>query len=327
MWTPIIETIAAHHHFILSSHLNPDCDALGSELAMAYQLRQLGKSVTILNTDPLLPAYQFLDPDGLIETYEPERHAPALAQVEVIIVLDASGGWQRLGLVGQALSQLEAISICIDHHPQTSVFTDLAEVNTQVIAAGELVFDLIMTMGGPLTLPMANALYAAILTDSGGFRFPKTSPQTHRITATLLECGVDPSQMYYHLYQQAPLNQVQLKGHVMAHIQLAANGQVAYSSLDNETLEAYQIDAADLTTFSSLAQEINGVKIAIFAVELPDGRVKISLRSNGEVAINGLASEFGGGGHPPAAGATTVGSLNEIMAELVIKASQLLAQN
>jgi phosphoesterase RecJ-like protein len=324
MWTPIIETITAHNYFILSSHLNPDCDALGSELALAYQLRQLGKTVTILNTDPLLPAYRFLDPDGLIQTYEPERHAPVLAQAEVVIVLDASGGWQRLGLVGQALAELAAVSICIDHHPQTVTFTDLAEVNTGVIAAGELVFDLIMALDGTLTLPMANALYAAILTDSGGFRFPKTSPQTHRITATLLECGVDPSQMYDHLYQQAPLNQVQLKGYVMAHIQLAANGQVAYSSLDTETLTAYQIDPADLATFSSLAQEVKGVKIAIFAVELPDGRVKISLRSNGEVAVNGLAAEFGGGGHPPAAGATTSGPLNEVLAQLVIKASQLL---
>jgi phosphoesterase RecJ-like protein len=220
---------------------------------------------------------------------------------------------------------LAAVLICIDHHPQTVTFTDLAEVNTGVIAAGELVFDLIMALDGTLTLPMANALYAAILTDSGGFRFPKTSPQTHRITATLLECGVDPSQMYDHLYQQAPLNQVQLKGYVMAHIQLAANGQVAYSSLDTETLTAYQIDPADLATFSSLAQEVKGVKIAIFAVELPDGRVKISLRSNGEVAVNGLAAEFGGGGHPPAAGATTSGPLNEVLAQLVIKASQLLA--
>jgi phosphoesterase RecJ-like protein len=327
MWNQIINAIEASHRFVLSSHLNPDCDALGSELALAYHLLHLDKQVAILNTDPILPTYRFLDPEGLIETYAPEQHLALIAQADVIIVLDASGGWQRLGKVGEALAQLDALSICIDHHPQTDPFTDLALVDTSVIATGELVFDLIMTMQGQLTLAMAHAIYAAILTDSGGFRFAKTSPQTHRITAGLLELGVDPSRMYDLLYQQSSLNRVQLKGYVLNHIQLAADGQIAFVSLAAETLAFYHIDPADLDTFSSLAQEIRGVKIAIFVVELPNGRVKISLRSNGEVPVNGLAAEFGGGGHAPAAGATAEGSMETIVTQLVTKASQLLSKS
>jgi len=328
MWTQIIETVSANRQFIISSHLNPDCDALGSELALAYHLINLDKEVTILNTDPLIPDYQFLDPDHLIEQFTGHDHQLSLiSKAEVIMVVDASGGWHRLGKVGDVLAKSPAVSICIDHHPNDKLFTDIAVIDTNVIAAAELIFDLIITMGGRITELMAQALYAAILTDSGSFRFAKTSPQTHRITARLLEYGADPSQVYHRLYQQQPLPRVQLKGYLLKNIKLAGNGQVAYIGLDANTLAAYETDPLDLHSFSNLAQEIRGVKIAILAVELPTSQIKLSLRSDGTIPINTLAAEFGGGGHPPAAGATVSGSLSTIINQVVEKACRLINQD
>lgn len=325
MWTPIIKALTENQRFIITSHLNPDCDALGSELALAYHLMNLGKDVSILNADPVIPDYQFLDPDRLIKHFSTEQHTPLISQAEVIVVLDTSGGWDRLGRVGEICSHFQIISICIDHHPHNQPFTDMAVIDTHVIATGELIFDFIMAMQGQFTALMAQALYAAILTDSGSFRFPKTSPRTHRIVAKLLEYGANPSKIYHLLYEQQPLSKVRLKGYVLQNIKLATNGQIAYVGLDAETLARYNINPLDLNTFSNLAQQIAGVRIAIFAIELPDGRIKLSLRSDGTIPVNRLAAEYGGGGHTPAAGAITKGTLQTVMKQVVEKASQLIS--
>jgi len=324
-WAPIIETLTKKQRFVISSHLNPDCDALGSELALAYLLLQQDKDVAIINADPIIADYQFLDPDQLIQLYT-DSAISTIAQADVIIVLDASGGWHRLGIVGQAFNRakMNAVSICIDHHPNEDPFTDLAFIDTNVIATGELIFDLITEMQGHLTPIMAQALYAAILTDSGSFRFPKTSPHTHRVIASLVDAGANPSLIYNLLYQQQSLSKIQLKGYVLQNIQLAADGQVAYVSLDFATLSRYGIDPLDLNAFSNLAEEIKGVRIAIFAVELADRRIKLSLRSDGSVAVNTLAAQFGGGGHAPAAGATVTGSLPQVLNQIVAKAGRLV---
>jgi nanoRNase/pAp phosphatase (c-di-AMP/oligoRNAs hydrolase) len=325
MWTPIIKALTENQRFIITSHLNPDCDALGSELALAYHLTNLGKDVAILNADPVIPDYQFLDLDCLIKHFSAEQHTPLISQAEVIVVLDTSGGWDRLGRVGEICSHFQIISICIDHHPHNQPFTDMAVIDTNVIATGELIFDLITAMQGQITALMAQALYAAILTDSGSFRFPKTSPRTHRIVAKLLEYGANPSKIYHLLYEQQPLSKVHLKGYVLQNIKLATNGQIAYVGLDAETMARYNINPLDLNTFSNLAQQIAGVRIAIFAIELPDGRIKLSLRSDGTIPVNRLAAEYGGGGHAPAAGAITEGPLQTVINQVVEKASQLIS--
>jgi phosphoesterase RecJ-like protein len=324
MWTSIINALTENYRFVISSHLNPDCDALGSELALAHLLLKQGKEVAILNTDPLPPVYQFLDPENLIQTFSENKHLDIISQADVIIVVDVSGGWKRLGRLGDALSQIQATTICIDHHPNGEPFTEMSFIDTEAAATGELIFDLITAMQEEITPSIAEALYAAIITDTGNFRFSKTSARTHLIAATLLECGVDFVGIYNLLYEQYPLSRLQLKGHVLQKINLTADGQIAYAGLSLEELEAFNCSPSGLDGFSSLAQQIKGVKISIFLIELSRGRVKISLRSNGEVPVNELAARFGGGGHIPAAGATIQGNLNEVMEKVIIEAKKLL---
>jgi len=323
MWTPIITELSKRQRFIISSHINPDCDALGSELALAYHLLALGKDVAILNSDPTPSTYRFLDPDSLIQNYTEQKHASTLSQADAIIVIDASG-WRRLGAVGEALSKIEATIICLDHHPDGEPFADLSYVDSDVIATGELIFDLITAMSGEITPLMAQALYAAISTDSGNFRFPKTSPRTHQIIAKLLEYGAEPARVYKLLYEQQPQAQVQLKGEVLQSIQLTAKGQIAYVGLSADMLQSYHIQASDLDGFTNLPQQIAGVQVAIFLIELPDDRVKVSFRSDGSVAVNTLAARFGGGGHVPAAGATIKGTLKDVTKQVVASAEKLM---
>ena len=170
LWQKIISIIENNERFVLSSHINPDCDALGSELALAEQLRSLGKTVNIINTDPVAANYRFLDRKQRIQQYSEKRHSRIIKKAEVVIVLDASGGWERLGAVGKALAQAEAIKLCIDHHPDATDFVDVAVVDTEASATGELIYDLIMAMGGSLSNNIAQSLYAAIVTDTGSGR-------------------------------------------------------------------------------------------------------------------------------------------------------------
>lgn len=324
MWQTIISILEQNNNFLITSHLNPDCDALGSELALAEHLDRLGKKVTIMNSDPVPNAFRFLDPTGAIKKYVPTKHAALIKKAEVIIVLDASGGWKRMGRVGDALAQAGAVKVCIDHHPDATNFVDVAVVDPDAAATGELVYELVMAMQGDLSATMAQALYAAIVTDTGNFRFPKTSPRTHLITAELLRAGALPYAIYRQLYEQYPRQRVRLKGHVLDSIKVEANGQIAYYGLDQATLKSYGVKTSELDGFASLGQEIGGVRIVVFCLQSSKSKVKISLRSDGSIEINQLALAYGGGGHPSAAGATVTGQLDEILADVVEQAKRLL---
>lgn len=324
MWHDVISVIEQHHKFVITSHVNPDCDALGSELALAEHLRGLGKQVTILNSDPVPQAYRFLDPERHIKKYQVDRHSAIIDEAQAIIVLDASGGWERVGRPGEALAAAKADKLCIDHHPDATDFVDLAIVDTEAAATAELIYDLVMTMNGPVSEEMAQALYAAIVTDTGSFRYPKTSPRTHHITAALLAAGANPLHIYNQIYEQYSLNRVRLKGHVIDSIKTAANGQIAYYSLDRDTLKAYGVKVSELDGFASLGQEIGGVRVTVFCVQSSKSKVKISLRSDGSQDINPIAAAYGGGGHPSAAGATVAGNVVEVTADVLAKAAALL---
>jgi phosphoesterase RecJ-like protein len=324
LWQKIISSIQNNRNFIITSHVNPDCDALGSELVLAEHLRNLGKAVTIINSDPMPKAYRFLDPQGFIKRYSASKHASIINKAEVIIVLDASGGWQRVGRVGEALAQVEAMKICIDHHPDSIDFVDLAVVDTDAAATAELIYSLLLEMEGALSESVVRSLYAAIMTDTGSFRFPKTSPRTHRITAELLAAGANPLEIHHQIYERYPLSRVRLKGHVIDSIKVEAQGQIAYYGLTQDTLKAYGVKVSELDGFASLGQEIGGVRVVVFCLESSRKRVKISLRSDGTVPINQIAVDYNGGGHPSAAGAVVTGDLDKVMAETLEKVRMLL---
>jgi phosphoesterase RecJ-like protein len=326
MWSDVIRLINEKERFVLTTHTNPDPDALGSELALDEYLRSAGKETWILNSDSPPDAFRFADPERRLRTFSPSRHTSKIRQADVILVLDASGGWSRVGRVGEVLATAQATVVCIDHHPDPVDFAHLAVVDIDAAATAELIFDLIVQAGGVLTAGMARALYLGILTDSGSFRYPKTGPRTHRVAARLIEAGADPAQLYRCMYEQYPLEWVRLKGYVLNSLHHEADGQIVWCALDRITLKAYGVTQANLDGFPGLGMQVRGVRISVLCVEIARGRVKVSLRSDDSVAVNDLATQLGGGGHPSAAGATVKGDLAQVTAQVVAGAEALLSK-
>jgi len=312
MWTEVLEILQRHSRFIITTHSNPDLDALGSELALDEYLRAIGKQVCILNSDPVARPHRFVDPRRRIRVYQPRRHDRLIEQAEVLVVLDASGGWNRLGRIGDTLSRMRPYSVRVDHHPDPQHFTDVEVVDDNAAATAELIFELVRAAGGKITRSMARALYVAILTDTGSFRYPKTSPRTHRITAELIELGADPAELAKLAYNQYSLDLLRLQGHMLDIMQSAAEGRLVWSALDQDTLRAYGVQESELDNFASFGMQVAGVLVSVLCVETPDGRVKVSLRSDASLPVNDLAAEWGGGGHASAAGATVFGELRQV---------------
>lgn len=327
MWHEVAALIQQHERFVLTSHVNPDGDGLGSELALASFLKQLGKEVAIINNDPTPEALEFLDPQGCVRVFHPDRDRATLSSAEVIFVLDTAEGWARLGQLGEVAQDLEAQVICLDHHPDDGAFADLAILDTSAGASAELVYELIEFMDGRLTFDMALSLYVAIVTDTGSFRFGKTSPRTHRIAARLLEAGVIPHQVFSQLYEQRSLGHLHLQSQLLANLTLAMGGRLAWSKVSHETLLRYGVDRRDITHLVDLGLSVAGVEISLLFSETHNGKVRLNLRSKGRLAVNDIAQRFGGGGHPFAAGAQVDGPLEEAIQKTLEEVRQAWTQD
>lgn len=327
MWSEVVALIQQHNHFVLTTHVHPDGDGLGCEVALAAFLKQLGKEVAVVNSDPMPETLEFLDPQGSFRVYHPDRDHATVANSEVIFVLDSSEGWNRLGKLGEVAQDSSATTVCLDHHPGDGDFADIVVIDTTAGATGELVFELIDHMGSELTHDMAMALYVAIVTDTGSFRFGKTSPRTHRIAARLLEAGVMPHQIYSYLYEQRPLGHLHLQSQLLAQLTLAYGGRLAWSKVTQEMLERYGVDRRDITHLVDLGLSVAGVEISVLFSETRNGRVQLNFRSKGRLAVNDVAQRLGGGGHPFAAGAQVDGPLEQAIQRVLEEVRQVWSRN
>lgn len=327
MWNEVVALIQQHNHFVLTTHVHPDGDGLGCEVALAALLKQLGKEVAVVNSDPMPETLEFLDPQGSFRVYHPDRDHATVANSEVIFVLDSSEGWNRLGKLGEVAQDSSATTVCLDHHPGDGDFADIVVIDTTAGATGELVFELIDHMGSELTHDMAMALYVAIVTDTGSFRFGKTSPRTHRIVARLLEVGVMPHQIYSYLYEQRPLGHLHLQSQLLAQLTLAYGGRLAWSKVTQEMLERYGVDRRDITHLVDLGLSVAGVEISVLFSETRNGRVQLNFRSKGRLAVNDVAQRLGGGGHPFAAGAQVDGPLEQAIQRVLEEVRQIWSRN
>ncbi|UCC63291.1 MAG: bifunctional oligoribonuclease/PAP phosphatase NrnA [Anaerolineae bacterium] len=327
MWSKVADLIHQHDNFVLTTHVHPDGDGLGSELALAALLKQLGKDVAVVNADSMPEMLEFLDPHGCVRVFHPDRDQATLAETEVIFILDSSVGWARLGKVGEVAQASPATTVCIDHHPDDGDFVDLACVDSDAGATGELIFELIEHLGGELTHDMAQALYVAIVTDTGSFRFGKTSSRTHRIAARLLEAGVMPHEIYSHLYEQRPLGHLHLQSQLLAQLTLAYGGRLAWSKVTRETLQRYGVARRDITHLVDLGLSVAGVEVSALFSETRNDRVQLNLRSKGRLAVNEVAQRLGGGGHPFAAGAQVDGPLDQAIERVLEEMQQVWSRD
>jgi phosphoesterase RecJ-like protein len=308
-WAPFVQVVSRYRSFLLTTHIRPDGDGLGSMLALGEALRQLGKEVQLVIASAMPPRYQFLDPEGFIARFappgEPWRHN------EAVVVLD-TGTWNQLGDFGPLLRTLSAAKVVIDHHPTQDDLGALRLVDETAEATGRLVFEAITALGVPLTKPAAEALLAAVAMDTGWFRHSNTTAATLTLAAEFVRCGARPTFLYEHLFEQNTLARLQLTGLVLERLRVVAGGQVAYSEIrrgDYATTGATPQDTEDLVNYT---RSVAGVEVGLFFMEQPRGGVKVSFRSRARVDVAQLAEQFHGGGHRRASGAIVEGPLEEV---------------
>jgi bifunctional oligoribonuclease and PAP phosphatase NrnA len=309
--------VESHTHFVLTTHVNPDGDGLGTEVALGLYLQKQGKQAIILNCSATPENYSFLAKLYPIIQFDPSLHAQILENAEVIIVLDTNHP-DRLVAMKSALLSSHAEKICIDHHLEPGDFADLYILDESSTSTGEIVYRLInYLMNHNMDSETAIALYTAIMTDTGSFRYPKTDSETHKIIAQLIHMGADPVAIYEQVYERGPMNRMRLLGLALADMQMSHDGKIAYIVLTREMFDSTQTTEIDTEAFVPYTMAINGVQIGLMFSEF-NGIIKVSFRSKGDIWINELAKEFGGNGHKNAAGARIPnGRLDEIVPQVL----------
>jgi phosphoesterase RecJ-like protein len=307
-WPRFVELVRSHDRFLLTSHVRPDCDALGSELGMAGILESLHKSVVIVNAQETPPNLKFIDPEQRLNALGVDVKPNELEACEVLMVLDTSA-WAQLGTMADIVRSTRAHKLIMDHHiGEDDMGAELFK-DPKAEATGRLVLDAAHHLGVAIAPQIARPLFAAIATDTGWFRFGSTTGVTLRSAAELVEAGASPGEIFNALYEQDTLARLQLRGRILARTVTELDGRLAYTAALREDFDATGALPSDTEDVINMTLEIAGTQVAVIFVEQPAGGFKLSFRSRTpSVDCSELAKSFGGGGHKAAAGASISGA-------------------
>lgn len=302
---------------VITAHVNPDGDAVGSELALFHLLKNQGKDVTVINSSPLPVTYDFLEGSSSILEYNPERDNALLNSCDALFVLDCNAP-KRVKTMEEIVISSPVRKVVIDHHLEPKPFADLYVVDTDASSTAEILWRLTDHYGKQaFTKPIAEALYTGIFTDTGGFRYPRTDAELLCMVAGLLEVGVDPTYVYEKIYNRGALNRTRLLGRALVSLRVFHHGRLCIMTVTQEMLREMQA-SEDLTEgFVEHTLSLDGVKVGVLIVEMADV-VKMSFRSKDQIPANTFAEFFNGGGHLNAAGARTRDyTLEEVIDKIV----------
>ncbi|MGQ9808879.1 MAG: DHH family phosphoesterase [Armatimonadota bacterium] len=288
---------------MVAMHQNPDGDALGSAIALTLGLRALGKDVHLVCPQPTPEIYDFLRPQELIESAMP-RESPELA---VLVDCDRP---ERTGALSEAVAQAP-YSVVLDHHPPTSEFGTARVTDEDCAATAEVVYSLLRHRAVPVSYEMAEALLTALVTDTGGFRYPNTRPRTLEIAADLMRQGPSTADIAQKVYDTRSLAGLKLMSRALDSIQLSPNGHVAWARLSLGDYEVTGAKPEDTEGFVNMVHGLKGVDVAVILREEAPGSVRVSFRSRGGAPVGRAAEALGGGGHELAAACVLQGTLDE----------------
>jgi phosphoesterase RecJ-like protein len=321
-WTPFVEFARRHQRFVLTTHVRPDGDGLGSMLALADALERHGKTVSLTVASALPPRYDFLDPRRRVRRFTPP--GDAYRDADAAIVLD-TGTWNQLGDFGNFLRTQAVPKVVIDHHLTQDDLGALRFVDVQAEATGRLVYEAVTALGGPLTEEAAHCLFVALAMDTGWFRHSNTTTGTFTLAADLVRAGARPTAAYECLFEHNTLGRLKLTGLVLDRLQTALDGRVAYTEIrkgDYEATGALPQDSEDLINYT---RSLAGVEVGLLFMEQPRGGVKVSFRSQSRVDVAKVAEQFGGGGHRLASGAVLQTSLEDARTRVLASVAAALA--
>ncbi len=311
----IAEVFRNHCSFVLLSHVRPDGDAIGSQIALGFSLMAMGKTVYLINEDGLPENLAFLPGSDRITT----PNATPL-DVEVAIALDTATK-PRLGERALKAASNAQLWINIDHHISNPGYGDINLIDSNSPATGQIVHDLIVACDMPLPEETRDAIYVAISTDTGSFQYPSTTARTYRIAADLIDRGLDVGTINSKTYDELPYRRVELMRELLQTLELAENGRVAYWELREKARLELGLRPEDSEGLIDIIRSIRGVQLAVFFEDLPDGKVRVSMRSKDKrINVCNIATVFGGGGHSLAAGIRMPGPIddakNALLAEI-----------
>ncbi|MBI3026157.1 MAG: DHH family phosphoesterase [Candidatus Tectomicrobia bacterium] len=311
--------IAARRRFLLLTHVGPDGDGLLSCIALSRYLRSLGKEATVVTEGPCPGFTAAFDPEGLVRGREDLLAVQDWpARFDGALVLD-TGKPSRLGrLEGPVISSALPVAV-IDHHiAEPDNFDCPSAIDTRAAAVGEMIADYLdeegCAFGDPLVV---RCLHAAMVYDTGQFRFTNTTAKTLRWAARLVERGAAPGEAYSIFWESHGAGSVRLMGALMGRLKLECGARLAWFTLGQEELDRYGVRRDETDEYISLPRGIQSVEVVAFFSEIEGGRVRVSLRSKGKVEVHGVAQRFGGGGHAFAAGARKRGTLEEVSRQVV----------
>lgn len=309
-WDRFVEIVQKNDTFVLSSHTRPDCDALGSELGMAAALRSLGKQVRILNSDAIPRHIAFVDPGSEIASLEEDADSGAAPNADVWMILDTSA-WSQLGPIADVIRGSSATRVVVDHHVSgddlgAELFKDTASEST-----GRLVLEAMDALGVKPTPAAAAALFAAIATDTGWFRFSSVTEKTFAAVGRLVAAGASPTTLFAQLYENHSFARLQLQGRVLTGATTQIAGRLIYSSVRQRDLAETGAQATDTEDVINRLMSVTGVEVGLLFLELEPRLTKVSLRSRTDFDARKVAEQFGGGGHKAAAGLRYDGTLQE----------------
>jgi phosphoesterase RecJ-like protein len=299
------EVFKAHQSFVLLSHVRPDGDAIGSQLALGYSLLAMGKSVRMINEDGLPDNLAFLPGSERIEAPSSDP-----LEVEVAIALDTATK-PRLGEAALHAASKAGLWLNIDHHISNPQYGDINLIDDTSPATGQILYDLITRLAMPLPAETRDAIYVAVSTDTGSFQYPSTTAKTYEMAADLIRRGVDVGTINSKTYDDHPYRRLELMRALLNTLERSPDGMVAHWELREKTRIDLALRPEDSEGLIDVIRAIRGVQLAVFFEELADGKVRVSMRSKDRrLDVCQIAMEFGGGGHALAAGIRMKGPLD-----------------
>ncbi len=322
----VVEMLRPGMRVALTTHVNSDGDGCGSVVALWHLLKDLSVRAAITNPTPFPGRYRFLlqGAESADKSSEAVKH---LQRADAVIVTDVSD-LGRLGHLGRIIDKTTAPVACIDHHASEGVLpAGPRMLDSEACATGELIYDLAQTGGWSIGVETARALYVAIMTDTGGFRYSNTTPRALQVAAHLLAHDLDPEETYRHVYASESEGRIRLIGEVLDTLVVEPECGLAWVTVPPGTLERHGLQADDLEGVVEYPRSLEDVRLALLFRPLANGRVKVSFRSMGSVDSARLAESFGGGGHRKAAGASLEGDMAEVQSVVLAAARRLLIES
>jgi len=313
----IVEAIRDNNRFLIVAHSNPDGDSVGSQVALELAIEALGKNAIIFSEDKIPDNYCFLS-DGRNVIYS----LPNIDDFDVVFILDCS----ELKRVGKSFQEISSAKLLmnIDHHYSNMGFCHISVIDSKASATAELVYAVISELGITITPDIANALYAGILTDSGGFCYSSTTSVSLQIASRLVEAGAIPQLVSENIYANSPLAKIKLFSQALLSLTVCANGKIGYLVVKQEDFAKTGALPEHTEGLVDLPRSIKGVDVSILFTQVETNYFKISMRSQGDINVAEVAKAFDGGGHINAAACRCYGLFEELSDKIIASIEKIL---